>query len=221
MKNLILKRQILLYKQIYEFNDLISVFAHKSYLKDLEVISHEIIQDKKQYTILNNNYLSLQLTKKYINHYYYEINDVWLRFISMRFNKLFMILDEVMLILILQNPGAKISGKLLKALNQYYKGYMINKAIIHNNENNSPLINVALLEIDLFKVKSIYIILNMLYQDKHVAMKERLILLFEKNLIIEDEIELFWKQFDINNISSIILNVFDKLQVHIKNIETI
>lgn len=220
MNNLILKRQILLYKQIYDFNNLISIFVHKSYLSDLENISTEIIQNKKEYALVNNNYLSSQLTKKFINHYYYDINDIWLRFISMKFNKLFNIFDEAILILILQNSSAKISGALLKSLKKDYKVHLINKAII-NHSSNSPLLNNKLLEIETFKLQSIYIILKLIYEDKHIAMKERFMLFFEKDLHIEKEIELFWKQFDINNISNVILEIFGRLQTHIKNIEII
>lgn len=129
---------------------------------------------------------SIRILKLYRNIYrfnqeyeyelkFLDIDDVWLRIISLPRGQLYYLLDQILVTLIIQNQSLKINGIKIKQLLDYFTKYQIKIALQIKSELLAMPENFL---IQYSKTELYNVLLSYLYSNKNAALLPRIKLMF-------------------------------------------
>ncbi|HMT01905.1 MAG TPA: hypothetical protein PKD00_01115 [Burkholderiales bacterium] len=199
INNLQLHRNLKLYQQIYNFNHLTAIIAHPSWL-NADIKAENDIFNVKQTEFLFNTYI--------INSFYHEINDIWLKLISLPTKQLNHLLQQTILFLISHDKSLPLDSKKRLLIQESFKLPSFKKIFLKDNASikiSIPSLKTSLLNNKNFISLSSSEILNSIYKTKNSAMFERLKFRFTKDFHSDPEIIDFWNQVSKEHLENAVL----------------
>lgn len=208
INNLRLHRNLNLYQQIYNFNHLTAVITHASWI-NTDIKTESNISNVMQTEFLFNTHN--------INNFYYEINDIWLKLISLPTKQFNQLLQQTILFLISYDKSLPLDSKKRLLIQEMFSVKSFKK--IFSSDNTSIKISMPSLKTPLLNNKNFILIssveiLHSIYKTKNSAMFERLKFRFKKDLQSDHEIIDFWNQVSIENIENAMLFIAKKYFVN-------
>jgi hypothetical protein len=187
-KLLKLNRQKFLQQNIYNLNYIENVFCHPSWVGESRIdIQTKIMPD---------------------------INNKFLVFLSQPLKQFYIILDLVILNLLFLDKSLKLRGNYLLLLQNKFGKNKLMEAI--NNSNfllDTISINFKSFNLgdEYFYLQSRYILTKILYKNKNITLRNRVVYRFDKNIKVNNDINSLWDLVSINLIESTAMLILKQL----------